>query len=98
MLCVGITYAQKERTLKLNKEKDLIEVVYYHDNGEISQKGYYTKEGKLHGYWYSYDKKGNKLVAASYNNGNKVGRWVYWIDDKMKVVDYTKNQITAIYQ
>jgi len=96
MLCVGFTYAQKERTLTLNEEKNLIEVVYYHDNGQVSQTGYYTKDGKLHGDWFRYCEEGKKLVSAKYDNGKKVGKWIYWIDDKMKEVDYSKNEVTVV--
>ena len=96
MFCVGFTYAQKERTLKFNKEKNLIEVVYYHDNGEISQTGYYTKDGKLHGEWYSYCQEGKKMVSAKYENGKKVGKWIYWIGDEVKEVDYSKNEVTIL--
>ena len=96
MLCVSFTYAQKDRTLKLNKDKDLIEVVYYHDNGEISQTGYYTKDGKLHGDWFSYCKEGKKLVSAKYDNGKKVGKWFYWKGDVLKEVDYSNNRIANI--
>ncbi len=49
LLTVSFTYAQDKRELKLDKEKNLIEVTYYHNNGEVSQTGYYTTEGKLHG-------------------------------------------------
>jgi antitoxin component YwqK of YwqJK toxin-antitoxin module len=96
MLCVGFTYAQKERSLNLNEDKDLIEVVYYHDNGEVSQTGYYTKDGKLHGDWFSYCKEGNKLVSAQYNNGVKTGTWFFWQDDKLREVNYTNGAIANV--
>ncbi len=96
MLSVGFSYAQKERTLKLNKATNLIEVVYYHDNGEISQTGFYTSEGKLQGEWLSYSKEGNKLIAAKYDNGTKVGKWFYWNANTLKEVDYTQNAIANV--
>ncbi|SHG91225.1 toxin-antitoxin system YwqK family antitoxin [Winogradskyella jejuensis] len=96
MFCVGFTYAQEDRTLKFNKEKELIEVVYYHDNGQISQTGFYTKEGKLHGDWYSYCQEGNKITSAKYDNGQKVGKWFYWSGDVLKEVDYSKNRIAKV--
>ena len=96
MLCVSFTYAQKERELSLDTEKDLIEVVYYHDNGQISQTGFYTKEGKLHGEWFSYCKEGNKLVSAKYDNGKKVGKWFYWNNDTLTEVDYSNNAIANV--
>ncbi|WP_188372951.1 toxin-antitoxin system YwqK family antitoxin [Winogradskyella haliclonae] len=96
MLCVGFAYAQKDRTLKLNEETNLIEVVYYHDNGQISQTGFYTKEGKLHGEWYSYCQEGNKIISAKYDSGKKVGKWFYWSADKLKEVDYSNNKIASV--
>jgi len=90
-LFTSITFAQKERTLTLNKDTNLIEVVYFHNNGEISQTGTYTTDGKLEGEWLSFDEKGTKLVTAYYNNGKKVGKWIYVIEGKLKEVDYTNN-------
>ncbi len=90
---VSFAFAQKERELKHNKEKDLIEVVYYHDNGEVSQTGFYTKDGKLHGNWYSYCQEGNKIVSAKYDNGKKVGKWLYWVGDEVKEVVYSNEDI-----
>lgn len=86
-----LCFAQKERTLKLNKETNLIEVVYFHENGEISQTGTYTPEGKLQGEWLSYNEEGVKQVTAYYKNGKKVGKWIYVIEGNLKEVDYSKN-------
>ena len=96
ILSVSFTYAQKERTLKFDKEKNLIEVTYFHDNGEVSQTGYYTEEGKLHGEWLSFCKEGNKLVSAKYDNGKKVGKWFYWSGNTLKEVDYSNNAIANV--
>ena len=96
MSCVGFTYAQSDRTLKVNEDKGLIEVVYYHDNGQISQTGYYTKEGKLHGEWFSYCQEGNKIVSAKYDEGKKVGKWFYWSNDVLREVDYSNNAIAGV--
>lgn len=93
-LFTTLCFAQKERTLNLNKETNLIEVVYFHDNGEVSQTGTYTAEGKLQGEWLSFDEEGSKLVTAYYKNGKKVGKWIYVIEGKLKEVDYTKNVAT----
>ena len=86
-----VSFAQQKRELKHNKETNLIEVVYYHDNGVVSQTGYYTTDGKLQGVWLSYDREGKKIVSANYDNGKKVGKWIHWIDGKPKEVDYSKN-------
>ena len=94
---IGISsFAQKERVLKLNKEKNLIEVVYYHDNGEVSQTGTYTLDGKLQGQWLSFDAEGNKTVLANYDNGKKVGKWFYWTNGTVKEVDYSANVIANL--
>ena len=94
---IGISsFAQKERVLKLNKEKNLIEVVYYHDNGEVSQTGTYTLDGKLQGQWLSFDTEGNKTVLANYDNGKKVGKWFYWTKETVKEVDYSTNVIANL--
>lgn len=88
--------AQKERVLKLNKETNLIEVTYYHDNGVVSQTGFYTLDGKLQGEWLSFDTEGNKTVLANYDNGKKVGKWFYWTDGTVKEVDYNTNVIANL--
>ena len=91
LLITVASFAQQKRDLKFNKDTNLIEVVYYHDNGVVSQTGTYTADGKLHGEWLSFDTEGKKIVSANYDNGKKVGKWIYWIDGKPKEVDYSKN-------
>ena len=91
-----VTFAQKERVLKLNKDTNLIDVTYYHDNGVVSQTGTYTLDGKLQGNWLSFDAKGNKIVSANYDNGIKVGKWFYWNDKTLKEVDYSNNVIASV--
>lgn len=91
-----VSLAQKERVLKLNKETNLIEVTYYHDNGVVSQTGTYTLDGKLQGQWLSYDTEGNKTVLANYDNGKKVGKWFYWTKETVKEVDYSTNVIANL--
>jgi antitoxin component YwqK of YwqJK toxin-antitoxin module len=90
-LITVVSFGQQKRELKHNKETNLIEVVYYHDNGVVSQTGSYTTDGKLQGVWLSYDTEGKKIVSANYDNGKKVGKWIHWIDGKPKEVDYSKN-------
>ena len=93
-----VSFAQQERELKLNQENNLIDVVYYHDNGVVSQTGSYNIDGKLHGEWLSYDTNGEKSVLANYDNGKKVGKWFYWTDKTLKEIDYRVNKIVAINQ
>jgi len=96
VLCISGAYAQQTRDLELNKDKDLIEVTYYHDNGQISQTGFYTTDGKLHGEWFSYCDKGEKLVSAKYDMGVKVGKWFFWQGDLLREVDYSNGAILAV--
>jgi len=95
-LITVISFGQQKRDLKLNEDTNLIEVVYYHDNGVVSQTGFYTLDGKLQGVWLSFDKKGKKIVSANYDNGKKVGKWYYWNNDTVKEVDYTDNVIANV--
>lgn len=94
LITVG-SFAQ-ERELKLNTNTNLIEVVYYHDNGAISQTGAYSLDGKLQGEWLSFNTEGEKLVSANYDNGKKVGKWFYWNDKTLKEVDYNNNAIASV--
>ncbi|MFD1161075.1 MULTISPECIES: toxin-antitoxin system YwqK family antitoxin [Hwangdonia] len=88
---VSIAQEKQKRDLKLNKDTNLIDVVYYHDNGVVSQKGSYTVDGKLQGEWLSFNTAGEKIVSANYDNGKKVGKWIYWIDGIKKEVNYENN-------
>jgi antitoxin component YwqK of YwqJK toxin-antitoxin module len=98
-LFVGlVSFAQQERQLKLNKDTNLIEVTYFHDNGVISQTGFYTTEGKLQGEWLSFDTEGKKSVSANYDNGKKVGKWFYWTDKTLREVDYTNNAVVSVIE
>lgn len=96
MLMTTVSFAQEERSLELNKATDLIDVVYYHDNGTVSQTGSYTKDGKLHGEWLSFCEEGNKIVSAKYENGKKVGKWFFWNDNSLTEVDYSSNAIANV--
>jgi len=91
-----VAFAQKERVLTLNKETNLIDVVYYHDNGVVSQTGSYTLDGKLQGEWLSFNTAGKKIVSANYDNGQKVGKWFYWNNETLKEVDYSNNAIASV--
>ena len=89
-------YAQEDtKVLTLDDENKLIKAEIYHENGELSQTGYYTLDGKLHGEWFSYCDQGNKLVSAVYENGKKVGKWFYWNGDNLHEVDYQQNIIAS---
>ncbi len=95
-LITVVSFAQQKRDLKLNKDTNLIEVVYYHDNGVVSQTGFYTTDGKLQGEWLSFDTAGKKTVSGNYDNGKKVGKWFYYTNETIKEVDYSNNVIASL--
>lgn len=73
-----------------------IEATYYHNNGKVAQKGLFCKEGKLQGTWKSYDANGNKVAIGNYKDGQKVGKWYFWTENDIKVVDYEVSKIVAV--
>lgn len=92
----SFAYGQNRMDQKLNKESNLIEATYYHDNGLISQKGTFNLDGKLHGEWVSYDNNGDKIALGSYDNGLKTGKWYFWSGDSKKEVEYSNNAIASV--
>lgn len=96
-LITVVSYGQQKRNLTLNEDTNLIEVVYYAENGAVSQTGFYTVDGKLQGEWLSFDEKGDKIVAGNFNQGKKVGKWLYYTNGNiLKEVDYKENIITNV--
>lgn len=90
------SFAQTKPEMKLNKETNLIEAIYYHANGEVSQKGTFNLEKQLHGEWMSYNEKGETISVGSYSNGVKTGKWLFWSNDILKEVEYADNAIAAV--
>ncbi|MBD0836590.1 toxin-antitoxin system YwqK family antitoxin [Aestuariibaculum suncheonense] len=95
-LVTVVSFGQQKRDLKFNKDTNLIEVTYYHDNGVVSQTGFYTADGKLQGEWLSFNEEGKKTVSGNYDNGKKVGKWFYYTGETVKEVDYKANQIASL--
>ena len=91
-----LAYGQDKKVQKLNEETNLIEVTDYHDSGMISQKGTRNLKGQLHGEWISYDASGNKISQGSYIDGYKSGKWLFWSNNTLKEVEYSKNEIASI--
>ncbi len=89
-------FAQTEPKLELNDETNLIEATYFHDNGEVSQKGTFNLDKKLHGQWISYNEEGEKLSIGNYTNGLKTGKWVFWSGSDKKEVVYSNNAIASV--
>ena len=96
LLISVVSFAQAEPEMKLNKETNLIEATYFHDNGEISQQGTFNLEKQLHGNWISYSEEGDKISVGSYTNGLKTGKWVFWSKGDKKEVVYNDNTIASV--
>jgi len=75
---------------------DVIEATIFHDNGTVAQTGFFTPDNKLTGEWVSYDLNGNKTAVAQYNNGEKVGTWVFYQGDTKKEVSYDDSRIAKV--
>jgi len=96
LACITFSFAQEKKTLKLNKDTNLIEATLFHDNGVMSQEGTYNLDGKLQGIWTSYNEFGKKIAVGEYANGIKTGKWFFWSDDTLKEVDYDNNRIAKV--
>ncbi|MDR6966744.1 antitoxin component YwqK of YwqJK toxin-antitoxin module [Flavobacterium arsenatis] len=93
MLITGITFAQGEP--KHEVVGDIVKSTYYHENGQISQEGFY-KNGKVHGQWTSFDKNGKKTAIANYSEGIKTGKWIFWTDKNLSEVDYSDSRVASV--
>ncbi|MGF1555052.1 nicotinic acid mononucleotide adenyltransferase [Paucihalobacter sp.] len=98
LICSAAVFSQETKENEYTVKNNVIEVTMFHDNGQISQTGFYTLDGKLQGNWFSYDVHGKKVAAAKYDNGNKVGKWFFWNDKTLKEVDYSTNAIVSVVE
>jgi len=96
LLVTIFSFAQDSNLRKTEIKGDLSEVTLYYEDGTIMQHGFYTKDGKLHASWESYNMDGSRKCIATYNYGVKVGIWTYWNNNKMTKVEYDNNKIISI--
>ena len=96
VLTLSVGYGQKEKDVKLNTETNLVEATYYHDNGEVSQKGTFDLDGKLHGDWVKYNEEGVKISEGTYTKGVRTGKWVFVTNGSVKEVEFDNNVIASI--
>jgi antitoxin component YwqK of YwqJK toxin-antitoxin module len=94
ILFSALTFAQ-ENNPKLEAVGELVKTTYYFENGKIQQEGFF-KDGKLDGIWTSYDVNGNKLAVATYDNGEKTGKWFFWNGTNLNEVDYSNSRIASV--
>lgn len=74
---------------------DLVKATYYFEDGTIKTQGFF-KDKKLTGEWVNFDKAGNKLQIAYYDNGQKVGKWFVWTKESLKEINYERNTIASV--
>ncbi len=100
MVCVicltTVSMAQDNKLDTYQREGKLIKATLYHDNGQVAQTGFYTLDNKLEGEWISYDSAGNKTAVANYQNGEKVGTWLFYQGDVIKEVNYSNSKIAKV--
>ncbi|MBR9915215.1 MAG: nicotinic acid mononucleotide adenyltransferase [Algicola sp.] len=96
MLSVILTYAQEKPKVETQKDGDLTIATYFHDNGQIEQQGTFNSDGELHGVWTSYDTTGKKTTLGNYENGKKVGRWLFWSGNTLREVEYVDSRIASV--
>lgn len=98
-LVMGYGFSQESsQKIKTVQKGDLIEATYFDANGNIEQQGTFNKDGKLHGLWVSFNAEGEKITSGNYENGKKVGKWLFWNDDTIKEVDYNNSQISSVVE
>ncbi|AYN66259.1 nicotinic acid mononucleotide adenyltransferase [Euzebyella marina] len=95
-LTFNLGYGQKEKEVKLNKETNLIEATYFHDNGAISQQGTFDLDGKLHGDWLKYNEQGDLISEGTYTKGVRTGKWKFISDGVVKEVEFDNNVIASV--
>ncbi len=91
-----MSFGQEQKKVDVKKDGELKVATYYYDNGVVEQQGTFNADGKLHGVWTSFDTNGNKLALGNYDNGKKVGKWLFWSNNKLREVDYVDSKIASV--
>ncbi|MBE8725087.1 toxin-antitoxin system YwqK family antitoxin [Flavobacterium hungaricum] len=94
VLFSGILTAQEGKP-ELEAVGNRVKAIYYYENGNVQQEGYY-KDGKLDGVWVSYDVKGNKTVEGEYTEGLKTGKWMFYNEKNLSEVAYVNSKISSV--
>lgn len=94
LLISGVIFAQNIEP-KHEIVGNLVKSTYFHENGKVSQEGFY-KDGKVHGKWISYDENGTKKAIGEYNNGIKTGKWFFWNENILSEVDYSESRVASV--
>lgn len=84
--------AQDKEVVKTN---NTLKITTFHDNGTVEQQGHQL-HGKNHGVWRSFDAEGKSVAVGEYENGKKVGTWLFWVDGQIAQVNYHENRIQNV--
>ena len=94
ILFTGVLFAQTAKPV-LEPFGNKIKATYFHENGQVQQVGYF-ENGKLEGLWESYNEDGARIATGEYSKGVKTGKWLFWTNEQLAEVNYSKNNITAV--
>ena len=94
LLFSGILVAQEAKP-ELEVVGNKVKAVYYYDNGNVQQEGFF-KDGKLDGVWVSYDEKGHKKAVGEYTDGVKTGKWIFFNENNLSEVAYVDNKVSSV--
>ncbi len=95
VFCFGFFGFSQAIKPKHELKGNLVKSTFYHDNGMVSQQGFY-KDKKPHGQWTSYDEAGNKVSVGQYAAGVKVGKWFFWTGTELNEVDFDNNKLAKV--
>ncbi|HWR94166.1 MAG TPA: hypothetical protein VN192_03085 [Flavobacterium sp.] len=94
LMFAGSIYSQNAKPV-LEPYGKKVKATYFYENGQIQQVGFF-ENGKLEGNWVSYNENGDKIAMGEYTKGVKTGKWLFWTNEQLAEVDYSKNNITAV--
>lgn len=94
VLFSGAIFAQNAKPV-LEPFGKKIRATYFYENGQVQQVGYF-ENGKLEGIWESYNENGERTATGEYTQGVKTGKWLFWTNNHLAEVDYSKNKIESV--
>jgi antitoxin component YwqK of YwqJK toxin-antitoxin module len=94
VLFSGVLFAQEAKPV-LEPFGKKVKATYFFENGQVQQEGFF-ENGKLEGFWVSYNEDGTKKASGFYDKGVKVGKWFFWNEKNLNEVDYSNNAIAMV--
>ena len=91
----SVALSAQENKPTFEKAGDMVKATYYHDNGMVSQVGYYLND-QLHDKWEMFDDEGNKIAMGQYHMGKRTGKWFFWNKNELKEVDFADNRVVNV--